>query len=80
MNNEKIILEINQRTKEKKKIDLLDYQISENYTVRDLIVEHQRALGEIEKLNKIVIKLADSLVNINKSLQVQIIDIKEEVK
>lgn len=80
MNEEKIVLEINPRTKEKKKIDLLDYQISENYTVRDLIVEHQRALGEIEKLNKIVIKLADSLVNINKSLQVQIIDIKEEVK
>ena len=80
MNNEKIILETNPRTQEKKKIDLLDYQLTDNYTVRDLLNEHQKALSEIEKLNKLVVKLAESLVNINKSLQVQIIDIKEEVK
>lgn len=80
MNNEKIILETNPRTKEKKKIDLLDYQLTDEYSVRDLLNEHQKALSDIEKLNKLVVKLADSLVNINKSLQVQIIDIKEEVK
>lgn len=80
MCDEKIIIEVNPRTKEKKKIDLLDYQIDENYTIRDLINEHNIIQEQIKALQSLNAKLIDVVANINKSLQVQIVDIKEEIK
>lgn len=80
MNDEKFIVEINPRTKEKKTIDLLDYTLFENYTIRDLINEHNKMKEQIIKINKLNAKLIDVVASINKSTLVQIADIKEEIK
>jgi hypothetical protein len=80
MQEEKFILEINPRTKEKKTINLLDYYLFENYTIRDLINEHNQMKEQIKKLNLLNAKLIDVVSNINKSALVQIADIKEEIK
>lgn len=81
MNEElKFIVEINPRTKEKKKIKLEEYQIAEGVTIADLITQHRQALAEIERLKSANKKLALAVINIQKSLQVQIVDIKEELK
>jgi hypothetical protein len=80
MLDEKFILEINPRTKEKKTINLLDYYLFENYTIRDLINEHNQMKEQIKKLNLLNAKLINVVSNINKSALVQIADIKEEIK
>lgn len=77
---EKIILEVNPRTKEKKAINLLDYELYENYSIRDLINEHRTMQQQIVMLNSINTKLIDVVSNIQKSTLVQIADIKEEIK
>ena len=77
---EKIILEVNERTKEKKAINLLDYELYENYSIRDLINEHRTMQQQIVMLNSINTKLIDVVSNIQKSTLVQIADIKEEIK
>ena len=80
MGEEKFILEINPRTKEKKKIDLLDYNIDQDFTIRDLINEHNEMKKCIKKQNEIINAVIKTFLNLNKSTAVQIADIKEEIK
>lgn len=46
---ELVILEINQRTKEKKAVKLIECELYKDYSVGDLIKEHQQLLIEFEK-------------------------------
>lgn len=78
--NEKFILEINPLTKEKKKIDLLDYELTPDFTVRDLIEEHALMKKHLLSQNQAIVKLIEVVNNITKSTAVQIADIKEEIK
>ena len=80
MSEERIILEINPRTKEKKLVNVLDLKIEENYTVRDLIEEHRKMQMQIKALSKLNNKLIDVVKNINKATKIQIVEIKEEIK
>ena len=80
MSEEKIILEINPRTKEKKLVKVIDLQLVEGYTVSDLITEHKEMQKQIKSLILLNNKLIDVVANINKSTAVQIADIKEEIK
>lgn len=80
MNDEKIILEVNPRTKEKKAIDLLEYELYAGFTVADLIQEHKELIKEVNRINQLNIKLIDVIASLNKSTAVQIADIKGEIK
>lgn len=77
---EQIVLQINPRTKEKIVKPLTDCIIYDNYKVSDLINEHKSMQQQIKQLMLINTKLIDVVGNINKSAQVQILDIKEELK
>lgn len=78
--NEKIVLEINPRTKEKIVKPLTECILYDNYSVGDLIEEHKLMQQQIKQLKLINTKLIDVVNNINKSSQVQITNIMEELK
>lgn len=80
MVKEKLIVEVNPRTKEKKVIDLLDYKIGKDFTIGDLVKEHNLMKEQIKKLIKLNTALVDVVSKINQSTAVQIADIKEEIK
>lgn len=80
MVKEKLIVEVNPRTKEKKVIDLLDYKIDKDFTIGDLVKEHNLMKEKIKKLIKLNTALVDVVSKINQSTAVQIADIKEEIK
>ena len=80
MVKEKLIVEVNPRTKEKKVIDLLDYKIDKDFTIGDLVKEHNLMKEQIKKLIKLNTALVDVVSKINQSTAVQIADIKEEIK
>ena len=77
---EQVVLEINPRTKEKIVKPLTECELYDNYTVSDLIVEHKKLIKEVESLKKINLKLINAVASLTKSTQVQIADIKEEIK
>lgn len=80
MKKVKFVVEINPRTKEKKLIDLLDYEVCKGFTIKDLIEEHNSMKEKIKTLMKLNTALVDTLTKINTSTAVQIADIKEEIK
>lgn len=80
MKKVKFVVEINPRTKEKKLIDLLDYEVCKGFTISDLIEEHNSMKEKIKALMKLNTALVDTLTKINTSTAVQIADIKEEIK
>ena len=80
MKKVKFVVEINPRTKEKKLIDLLDYEVCTGFTISDLIKEHAEIKEKIKALTKLNTALVDTLTKINTSTAVQIADIKEEIK
>lgn len=77
---EQVVLEINPRTKEKAVKPLTECELYDNYTVNDLIKEHKKLIKEVESLKKINLKLINAVASLTKSTQVQIADIKEEIK
>lgn len=80
MNKEKFIVEVNPRTKEKKVIELLDYEIKKGFTIQNLIEEHDLMKEQLKKITKLNKALVKALAKINNSTAVQIADIKEEIK
>ena len=80
MKKVKFVVEINPRTKEKKLIDLLDYEVCKGFTINDLIEEHNAIKEKLKALTKLNTALVDTLTKINTSTAVQIADIKEEIK
>lgn len=76
----KFVVEINPRTKEKQLIDLLEYELKPDFTIEQLVKEHEMLKKHIKKQDAIIIKLIDVIANLNKSTAVQIADIKEEIK
>lgn len=80
MKKVKFVVEINPRTKEKKLIDLLDYEVCKGFIIKDLIEEHNSMKEKIKTLMKLNTALVDTLTKINTSTAVQIADIKEEIK
>lgn len=78
--NNNIIVEVNPRTKEKKVIKITEIQIAENYTIQNLIDEHNAMQKQLKSLILLNNKLIDVVSNISKSTAVQIADIKEEIK
>lgn len=80
MKKVKFVVEINPRTKEKKLIDLLDYEVCKDFTIKDLIEEHNLIKEQLKSLKKLNTALVDILTKINTSTAVQIADIKEEIK
>lgn len=80
MNNEKIIVEVNPRTKEKKTVNLTDLELSNGYTIGNLIADFKLLQKQVSLLYNINSKLINVVSNINKSTAVQIADIKEEIK
>ncbi len=77
---EQVVLEINPRTKEKIVKPLTECILYDNYSVGDLIKEHKSMQQQIKQLLLINTKLIDVVSNINKSSQVQIANILEELK
>lgn len=75
-----VIVEINPRTKEKKVVKITEIQLAENYTIQDLIDEHNKMQKQLKSLILLNNKLIDVISNISKSTAVQIADIKEEIK
>lgn len=75
-----VIVEINPRTKEKKVVKITEIQLAENYTIQDLIDEHNKMQKQLKSLILLNNKLIDVVSNISKSTAVQIADIKEEIK
>ena len=80
MNKEKFIVEVNPRTKEKKVIELLDYEIKKGFKIKNLIEEHELMKEQLKKITKLNNALVKALAKLNKSTAVQIADIKEEIK
>lgn len=80
MGEEKIILEINPRTKEKKLVKVTDLILYDDYTIQNLIDEHNTMQKQLKSLILLNNKLIDVVSNISKSTAVQIADIKEEIK
>lgn len=80
MKKVKFVVEINPRTKEKKLIDLLDYEVCKGFTIKDLIEEHNLIKEQLKSLKKLNTALVEALSKINISTAVQIADIKEEIK
>lgn len=80
MKKVKFVVEINPRTKEKKLIDLLDYEVCKGFTINDLIEEHNAIKEKLKALTKLNSALVDTLTKINTSTAIQIADIKEEIK
>lgn len=77
---ELVILEINQRTKEKKAVKLIECELYKDYSVGDLIKEHQQLIKEVNRINQLNAKLIEVIASLNKATAVQIADIKEEIK
>ena len=75
-----VIVEINPRTKEKKVVKITEIQLAENYTIQNLIDEHNKMQKQLKSLILLNNKLIDVVSNISKSTAVQIADIKEEIK
>lgn len=80
MKKVKFVVEINPRTKEKKLIDLLDYEVCKGFKISDLIQEHNLIKEQLKSLKKLNTALVEALSKINISTAVQIADIKEEIK
>jgi hypothetical protein len=80
MNEERIILEINPRTKEKKLVKVTDLQLIENYTIANLLDDFEHIKTKLARQELLNAKLIDAISNISKSTAVQIADIKEEIK
>lgn len=80
MNKEKFIVEINPRTKEKKVIEFLDYEIKKGFTVQNLIEEHELMKEQLKRISKLSKSLVNALAKLNTSTAIQIADIKEEIK
>lgn len=80
MKKVKFVVEINPRTKEKKMIDLLDYEVCKGFTIKDLIEEHNQIKEQLKTLKKLNTALVDTISKINTSTAVQLADIKEEIK
>ena len=78
--SDNIIIEVNPRTKEKRVVKILDCQLTNGYTIRDLLEEHNTMLKQMHNLQLINTKLIDVIGNISKSTAVQIAEIKEEIK
>ena len=77
---EKIILEINPRTKEKKLVKISDLELRKNYTVGNLLSDFDMIKSKLARQELINDKLIDVISNLNKSTAVQIADIKEDLK
>lgn len=80
MSEERIILEINPRTKEKKLVKVTDLQLIEGYTIANLLDELNHIKTKLARQELLNAKLIDVISNLNKSTTVQIADIKEELK
>ena len=80
MSEEKIILEVNPRTKEKKLVKVNDLQLIEGYTVANLLDDLNYVKTKLARQELLNAKLIDVISNLNKSTAVQIADIKEELK
>jgi hypothetical protein len=80
MSEERIILEINPRTKEKKLVKVTDLQLIEGYAVSDLLNDLNHVKTKLARQELLNAKLIDVIANLNKSTTVQIADIKEELK
>lgn len=78
--NEKIILEVNPRTKEKKLVKISELQLVEGYTVANLLNDLNHIKSKLARQELINDRLIDVITNLNKSTAVQIADIKEEIK
>ena len=78
--NNNIIVEVNPRTKEKKVVKITEIQIAKNYTIQNLIDEHNAMQKQLKSLILLNNKLIDVVSNISKSTAVQIADIKEGIK
>ena len=50
MKKVKFVVEINPRTKEKKLIDLLDYEVCKGFKISDLIQEHNLIKEQLKSL------------------------------
>ena len=77
---EKIIMEINPRTKEKKLVNVLELDLYDDFTVTDLLNEHNDLKKQVKSLQILNKKLIEVVSNLNKSTAVQIADIKEDLK
>ena len=80
MSEERIILEINPRTKEKKLVKVSDLQLIEGYTIANLLDDLNHVKTKLARQELLNAKLIDVISNLNKSTAVQIADIKEELK
>lgn len=80
MQEEKLILETNPRTKEKKTIKATELTLTKDLTMQDLINDVKHLKEQVKSLVILNNKLIDVVSNINKSALVQIADIKEEIK
>lgn len=77
---ERIILEINPRTKEKKLVKATDLQLIEGYTVANLLEDLSHIKSKLARQELLNAKLIDVIANLNKSTTIQIADIKEDLK
>lgn len=77
---EKIIMEINPRTKEKKLVNVLELHLYDDFTVADLLNEHNDLKKQVKSLQILNKKLIEVVSNLSKSTAVQIADIKEDLK
>lgn len=80
MSEERIILEINPRTKEKKLVKVTDLQLIEGYTIANLLDDLNHVKTKLARQELLNAKLIDVISNLNKSSQVQIADIKGDLK
>jgi hypothetical protein len=80
MSEERIVLEINPRTKEKKLVKVTDLQLIEGYTIANLLSDFALIKTKLARQELLNAKLIDVITNITKSTAVQIADIKEEIK
>ena len=77
---ERIILEVNPSTKEKKCVKITDLELEEHYTIGNLLEDLKLVKSKLARQELINARLIDVVANINKSALVQIADIKEEIK
>lgn len=80
MSEERIILEINPRTKEKKLVKVTDLQLIEGYTIANLLDDLNHVKSKLARQELLNAKLIDVISNLNKSTTVQIADIKGDLK
>jgi hypothetical protein len=80
LKEERIILEINPRTKEKKLVKVTDLQLIEGYTIANLLDDLNHVKTKLARQELLNDKLIDVISNLNKSTTIQIADIKEDLK